>query len=196
MNRKFFLTSLFFLILFVFIGGTYFSAAAQKRDHLTAAEIEIVRDTQELDLRTKVFVKAIERRFAALGVAAVETKPAKKEKDKNDWGEAPTGTRTELLADIAKILEEAMSKIDDVYTRDPKNALIPKSLKILSDAAARFQSQMNSFDSKALSDQEQEAVFQIKRDLENIIEANKNFSETGSSTRQPGSDWTETQTLV
>lgn len=184
MNSKIFSKPLFFLILLVLIGGLTFSASAQKRDHLTTAEIEIVRDTQELDLRTKVFIKAIERRFSALGVAAIEAKPAKKEKkekDDNDWGEAPTGTRTELLADISKILEEAMSKIDDVYTRDPKNALIPKSLKILSDAAQRFQSQMNAFGGKAASDKEQEAIFQIKRDLENIVEAQNNFAQSGSS---------------
>jgi hypothetical protein len=169
-KSKYFLKPLFFALLFLTIGGSSFSAEAQKRDHLTEAEIEIVRDTQELDARTKVLVKAVERRLVALGVAA-EIKPAKKEKDNSDWGAAPTGTRTELIGDIAKILEEAMSKIDDVFTRDSKNALISKSLKILSEAAARFQNQVNSLDSKTANDAEREAIFQIKRNLENILQA-------------------------
>lgn len=182
MKSKYFFKPLFFVLLLFLIGGLSFSATAQKRDHLTAAEIEIVRDTQELDARTKVFVKAIERRFAALGVSA-ETKPAKKEKDNSDWGEAPTGTRAELLADIAKILEEAMNNLDNVWSRDPKNALIPKALKILSDAAGRFQNQINSIGGKADSDKEREAVFQVKRDLENIVQAQKDYSAGADSTR-------------
>ena len=174
MNSKFF-KFLVFAFLLLPLCGASFSASAQKREHLTAAEIEIVRDAQELDVRTKVFVKAVERRFVALGVLT-ETKPSKKEKDNSDWGEAPTGTRAELLADIAKILEEAMSNLDVIWSRDPKNPLVPKALKILSEAAARFQPNINSLDGKAASDKESEAVFQVKRDLGDILEAQKEFS--------------------
>src|SRR5918912_937895 len=35
-------------------------AAAQQREHLTPEEIELVRDNQELDARTKVFITAAE----------------------------------------------------------------------------------------------------------------------------------------
>lgn len=184
MKSKYFLKPLNFVLLLLLIGGLSFSVSAQKRDHLTEAEIEIIRDTQELDARTKVFVKAAERRFVALGVLA-ELKPAKKEKEKDnsDWGAPPTGTRAELLGDIAKILEEAMNNLDNVWSREPKNPLIPKALKILSDAAARFQTQAASLDSKAASEKEREAVFQIKRDLENILQAQKDYSAGAGSTR-------------
>ena len=182
MKSKYFFRPLFFVLLLLLIGGLSFSVSAQKRDHLTEAEIEIIRDTQELDLRTKVFVKAAERRFVVLGVLA-ELKPAKKDKDNSDWGAPPTGTRAELLGDIAKILEEAMNNLDNVWSREPKNPLIPKALKILSDAAARFQTQAGSLDSKAASEQEREAVFQIKRDLENILQAQKDYSAGAGSTR-------------
>jgi hypothetical protein len=181
-KSKYFFRPLFFVLLLLLIGGLSFSVSAQKRDHLTEAEIEIIRDTQELDLRTKVFVKAAERRFVVLGVLA-ELKPAKKDKDNSDWGAPPTGTRAELLGDIAKILEEAMNNLDNVWSREPKNPLIPKALKILSDAAARFQTQAGSLDSKAASEQEREAVFQIKRDLENILQAQKDYSAGAGSTR-------------
>jgi hypothetical protein len=181
-KSKYFFKPLFFVLLLLLIGGLSFSASAQKRDHLTEAEIEIIRDTQELDLRTKVFVKAAERRFVALGVLT-ESKPAKKEKDNSEWGAPPTGTRAELLGDIAKILEEAMNNLDNVWSREPKNPLVPKALKILSDAAARFQTQAASLDSKAASEKEREAVFQIKRDLENILQAQKDYSAGAGSTR-------------
>ena len=182
MKSKYFFRPLFCVLLLLLIGGLSFSATAQKRDHLTEAEVEIIRDTQELDARTKVFVKAAERRFIALGVLT-ELKPAKKEKDNSDWGAPPTGTRAELLGDIAKILEEAMNNLDNVWSREPKNPLVPKALKVLSDAAARFQSQAASLDSKAASEQEREAVFQIKRDLENILQAQKDYSAGAGSTR-------------
>ena len=182
MKSKYFFRPLFFVLLLLLIGGLSFSVSAQKRDHLTEAEIEIIRDTQELDLRTKVFVKAAERRFVVLGVLT-ESKPAKKEKDNSDWGAPPTGTRAELLGDIAKILEEAMNNLDNIWSREPKNPLVPKALKILSDAAARFQTQAGSLDSKAASEKEREAVFQIKRDLENILQAQKDYSAGAGSTR-------------
>jgi hypothetical protein len=181
-KSKYFFKPLFFVLLLLLIGGLSFSVSAQKRDHLTEAEIEIIRDTQELDLRTKVFIKAAERRFVVLGVLA-ELKPAKKDKDNSDWGAPPTGTRAELLGDIAKILEEAMNNLDNIWSREPKNPLIPKALKILSDAAARFQTQAASLDSKAASEKEREAVFQIKRDLENILQAQKDYSAGAGSTR-------------
>jgi hypothetical protein len=181
-KSKYFFKPLNFVLLLLLIGGLSFSVSAQKRDHLTEAEIEIIRDTQELDARTKVFVKAAERRFVALGVLA-ELKPAKKEKDNSEWGAPPTGTRAELLGDIAKILEEAMNNLDNVWSREPKNPLVPKALKILSDAAARFQTQAASLDSKAASEKEREAVFQIKRDLENILQAQKDYSAGAGSTR-------------
>jgi hypothetical protein len=166
-----------FVIAFLLLPlcGASFSASAQKREHLTDAEIEIVREAQELDVRTKVFVKAAERRLIALGVLT-ETKPSKKEKDNFEWGEAPTGTRAELLADIAKILEEAMSNLDVVWSREAKNPLVPKALQILSEAAARFQPHINLLDGKVSSDKEREAVFQVKRDLGDILEAQKEFS--------------------
>ncbi|MDQ4123169.1 MAG: hypothetical protein M3209_17165 [Acidobacteriota bacterium] len=182
MKSKYFFNPLSFVLLILLFGGLSVSVPAQKRDHLTEAEIEIVRDTQELDARTKVFVKAIERRFAALGVLQAETKPAKKEKDNSDWGTPPTGTRSELLGDIAKILEEAMNNLDSVWSREPKNPLVPKALKILSDAAARFQSQAASLNSKVESEKEREAIFQIKRDLENILQAQKDYSAGPGST--------------
>src|SRR5712691_6965808 len=77
-------------------------AAAQTRDHLTDPETELIRFHQELDKRIEVFIKAIDRRFAIINGT---TQPATKKlmKDEPDWGEAPKGTRAQLLGDIAGI---------------------------------------------------------------------------------------------
>ena len=41
---------------------------AQRRDYMTEAEIEVVRDSQDIDLRIDTLTKMIDRRFAALGI--------------------------------------------------------------------------------------------------------------------------------
>src|SRR5687768_7944840 len=74
--------------------------APQRREHLTPEEIELVRDNQELDARTKVFITAAERRLLAVTNPAESAKNAPKEKEK--WGEVQ-GTRTQLFYDISKI---------------------------------------------------------------------------------------------
>src|SRR6185369_7447343 len=76
--------------------------AFQARDHLTEREVDLVKDAQELDKRIDVFVKAADRRLLSLnGVDAVSAKQLKK--DNEAWGELPTGSRAELVGDIARI---------------------------------------------------------------------------------------------
>lgn len=125
-----------FILAFAFV---IFStlAKAQQRDNLTEQEIEMIRDVQELDGRMEIYVKAIDRRLIVLENTTVShTKEIEKDSDK--WGALPKGTRTELLSDIRKILDETIDKVDDVYERDAKNELIPWSLHLLADSAKRF----------------------------------------------------------
>jgi len=128
----------------VLCAGIFFlsgSAAAQTRDHLTDAETDLVRYHQELDKRIEVFIKAIERRFAILnGAKAANPKPL--EKGEPEWGEEPKGTRTQLLEDIAGILDEAITNLDDVSRRDEKNPLISRSLRKLTASANGFLTQL------------------------------------------------------
>ena len=95
------------------------SANAQpRRDNLTAEEIELIRDVQELDKRMEIYVKAIDRRLMVIDGDTSQIKQIEKDKDK--WGELPTGTRTELFLDIKNILQEAIDKVDDIADIDPK----------------------------------------------------------------------------
>ena len=111
------------------------TAAAQKREHLTPEEIELVRDNQELDARTGVFIKAAERRLLAVTDPAESAKNAPKEKEK--WGELK-GTRAQLFYDISKILDEAVVNVDDVAEHNPESPLLRKSLYMLAEVTARM----------------------------------------------------------
>ena len=115
------------------------AASAQRRDHLTPEEVELVRDNQELDKRTQVFVKAAERRM--LAATNPEEFARQSAKDKEKWGEVK-GTRTQLVYDVSKILEEASTNIDDSAAHSPDSPLLRKSLFILSEAVGRILPQL------------------------------------------------------
>lgn len=62
--------------------------AVQARDHLTEQEVELVKDTQILDKRIEVFIKAADRRMQVLsGTDATNAKESKK--DAELWGPSP-----------------------------------------------------------------------------------------------------------
>jgi hypothetical protein len=118
-------------------------ANAQRRDHLTDPESELIRFHQQLDKRIEVFIKAVDRRFAIINGAA-EAKTKKLDKAEPEWGELPKGSRAELLGDIAAILDEAITNIDDVSQHDQKNPLISRSLRKLHTATNGYVAQFNT----------------------------------------------------
>lgn len=128
--------ALFFVAALSFVSA---EASAQQREHLTPEEVELVRDNQELDKRTEVFIKAAERRL--LAITNPEEAAKQQAKDKEKWGEVK-GTRAELLYDISKILEEAVTNVDDAAQHNPESTLLRKSLYKLSEAAGRLAPQL------------------------------------------------------
>ncbi|MFN2455196.1 MAG: hypothetical protein ABR577_13340 [Pyrinomonadaceae bacterium] len=140
------------------------------RDHLTAEEAELVREEQALNRRTAVFIKAIERRLLVLTDAHAAASKAV-QKDSEKWGELPKGTRAELLHDIAKILDEAATNIDDVSQRAAKNPLLPQSLRKLSEASTKFIAQLNAFRTTAKDEDERAALDQAIENAQTIIAA-------------------------
>ena len=145
------------------------SVFGQGRDHLTDAETELVRYHQELDKRIEVFIKAADRRFAIVNGATLPT-TKKLIKDEPDWGDPPKGTRTELLDDIAGILDEAITNIDDVSRRDQKNPLLSRSLRKLTAACIGYSNQLSVLKSKAKDDDELAAIAHIQDYINQIIE--------------------------
>lgn len=142
----------------------------QTRDHLTDEETELVRFYQELDKRIEVFLKAIDRRFAVIN--GTQLTPSKKlVKDEPDWGDPPKGSRAELLGDIAGILDEAITDIDDVSRRDEKNPLISRSLRKLTAAANGCINQLTGLKSKLTTPDELAALERVADNANQILEA-------------------------
>ncbi len=118
-----------------------------RRDPLTPQEADLVREAQEIDTRTEIFLKIAERRLIALDPAAVPAGPpsGKKESEKDRkkreaelerWGPPPTGTRIELLGNYSLVIDELEDKIEDVFERTPKAPALRKAMGLLETTAA------------------------------------------------------------
>jgi hypothetical protein len=162
--------------------------SAQTRDHLTDQETELVRFHQELDKRIEVFLKAIDRRFAIINGTA---QPAAKKtvKDEPEWGDVPKGTRAELLGDIAGILDEAITNIDDVSRRDEKNPLISRSLRKLTSSANGYLNQLAALRNKTKDPDEESAIEHVADNANQIIEVGNKLPpptpESGKKKKKP-----------
>ena len=130
----------------------------------------MMRDMQSIDGRMEIFIKAIDRRLMVLkNTTAQHAKEI--EKDSKQWGELPKGTRTELLSDIRKILDEAIDKIDDVSEHDGKNELIPYSLHILADGAKKFIPELQQLRDTVTEPRESGLINNSLESCQEIIEA-------------------------
>lgn len=149
------------------------TVVAQKRDHLTPQEVDLVKEAQLLDKRIDVFIKAADRRLFVLKGGTAATAPNAKQfkKDAEKWGELPTGSRAELVSDIARILDEAITNIDDVSSRDERNPLIAKSLRKLATAVNTIMADLKPMAVQAKSDAEIASFELLNEDAQSILEA-------------------------
>jgi len=168
MNHHKALTNLVLPILLLF--STPLPASGQGRDHLTPQEIDLVKEAQILDKRIEVFIKAAERRLLVInGTATANAKQLKKDSER--WGELPTGSRGDLVSDIARILDEAITNIDDVSVRDERNPLIPKALRRLAQAVTNIQTQVAPLRVQLKDDAEVASFERLDEDVQSILEA-------------------------
>ena len=163
-----------FTSIITFLCALFFSAAvltpeisAQKRDYMTEAESDLVREAQEIDLRINVIVKMIDRRFAI-----INNETLKPEKNSEKWGEPPTGERRELLSDINKLLQKAVDDIDDVAAHNRMDSkLFPKAMKSLAEASNRYLPQLKSVYDKTPDQKEKGLIMGAAELCEQILEA-------------------------
>jgi hypothetical protein len=146
-----------------------FAVSPQSRDHLTPQEQDLVKDTQILDKRIDVFIKAADRRLVALNVSSANAKQLKKDAEK--WGEIPTGSRAELIRDIAKILDEAIMNIDDVSARDERNPLIPKALRKLAAETTLIIERLKPLHAQAKGEAELGSFEELIENADSILQA-------------------------
>lgn len=168
MNSRIILTFLFLLLAGLIVIST--ASTPQKRDHLTQHEIDLVKEAQALDKRIDVFIKAAERRLMVLSnSSAAHAKQLKKDTER--WGELPTGSRAELIGDIARIFDEAITNIDDVSARDQRNPLIPKSLRKLAQGVNTIMAQLKTISADVKSEAELASLELLHEDAQSILEA-------------------------
>jgi hypothetical protein len=151
---------------------------------MTDAEIELVRDAQDIDARIDVLTKMLDRRFAVLKVDVGGAKIPSKETDK--WGPAPDGTRMQILDDIRKLLDKAIDDIDDTamhpskYVIDPDKpdkvkktdeARFPNSVKNLAASAKRYQPALKTLLSKATDEKEKGLILAALDSCDEIVTA-------------------------
>lgn len=118
------------------------TTCAAQRDNLTATEADRVRDARDIERRVDAFIKVAERRLLALtDPQAAQSRQV--QRDMEQWGELPTGTRLQLLSDLAQTLNEAITNIEDAATRPGTVAEQgTRALRKLSEASSRFLTQL------------------------------------------------------
>jgi hypothetical protein len=174
-----------FLSLFaVTAAASSMHAQSSHRDYMTDAEIELVRDAQDIDARIAVLTKMIDRRFAVLKLDVGGAAIPNKESDK--WGPAPVGTQMEIIDDIRKLLDKTIDDIDDTamhpnkYIIDPKRsdkqkqideARFPKSVKNLAASAKRYQPALRSLLDKTTDEKEKGLILAAIDSCDEIIAA-------------------------
>jgi len=167
MNRKHTRVAILPLLLLVAVSA---NSTTQTRDHLTPQEVDLVKEAQILDKRIEVFVKAAERRMMVInGTAAANAKQLKK--DAELWGDLPTGSRAELVGDIARILDEAITNIDDVSAHDERNPLIGRALRRLAQYVNTLMGQLTPLSTQAKSEAEIANFELLNENAKSIVDA-------------------------
>ena len=178
LSRPAFLFFSALIILFV-----SFSANAQRRDYMTDAEIEIVREAQDIDSRVDMITRMIDRRFLVLNVNVNGWKDAGKTSDL--WGDMPKGSRADLFNDVKRLLQKAVDDIDNLAAnpdaapirdkgdkrakKDPER--FPKAVRTLAAAAGRYRGPLKSELDRSTSEIEKGSIIDSIDLCDQIIEA-------------------------
>jgi hypothetical protein len=140
---------------------------AQKRDHLTEKEDELVREFQEIDKRVEIYIKAADRRLLVL----TNPNATQKRREEDTWGPLPQGTKLELLQDYKRILEETEEKLDDALNRASKVPTLEKALNKFKEAAMRQIPQLRALAPQLTDKREQRALAEAIEEAETVTKA-------------------------
>ena len=159
------------------------AAAGQRRDFVTDEEAELIREAQEIDLRIEVLMKFTDRRLAAAGIAGHKWSLPKKKAEL--WGPEPTGTRSQLLSDIRRILQKSIDDIDDIASRtstaiegnEVGGKLFPKAMRNLIASATRFKPIFEAELANTKTESDRGLLIQSIEMCDQIIEASSKVQE-------------------
>ncbi|HUF04168.1 MAG TPA: hypothetical protein VMM38_08325 [Aridibacter sp.] len=162
------------------------AAFPQRVDHLTNEEIELIRNEQAVDDRMDIYTRAIERRLIAIGGTASLSKDEMKrlEKESEKWGELPEGSPSEILSDIYRIIDEAVSKIEDVADRNAESKLFPFAVHILADYSKALVPRLEAMKAKTTSASDIALLNDSIGQCNDIIEASSKVEKPDSKDRK------------
>lgn len=165
------------LVAAVAIPNTLAQGTPTRRDHLTEQEAGLVREAQRIDQRTAIFIKAVDRRLLALGALTGNTAPTADAKsiakDEEKYGAIPNSTAAELLSDIERILDEAITNIDDASEKKRQPEFMSKTLGKLSEAATRHLARLTPLRSSLKDESVRLALERAIENAESIVDAAK-----------------------
>lgn len=154
-----------FASLAVAITVSVSDAQAQKRDYLTEAEVELVRDAQQIDLRIMVLMTAVDRRLAVINGTKLSLK------NESAWGPAPEGTRIDLLRDVDGLTQKAVDDIDDVASRNADSEFFPKAVRKFASSCEDLRTKTKSLFDSAKDDKERGVLARISERCADVIGA-------------------------
>jgi hypothetical protein len=199
------LISLILLLLFTFALAEVCATAMQRRkDHLNRLEVLRVQEAQEIDQRTKVFLRIAERRLQViLGLPVDDTTNDDEEKDKkdknskdrdknkskdkdkkgakekedtdiNNYGPPPQGSNADLLVNYQQVISEMMDKLDDSFEKSKTNAALKKAIDKLGSTGKKQLELLAKF--RPATDDEDQALRQAKEILQMALAGVKDFN--------------------
>lgn len=130
-------------------------------DYLTEEEANHVREAQPIDVRVKVFMKIAERRL----LAAEDPQAPQVKKDEADWGHLPTGSRTEMLRQYSRAIEETITNFEDAYDRNPKDERLLKALTTFTEQTAQHLQRLEALRSRITDEATRQILEQVLDDL-------------------------------
>ena len=156
-------------LLIAFLLICFLSYSSFAKDYLNEQEVDRVREAQEIDKRTMVFLKIATRRLdTILGVKTVEVPQPAKKKDKKekkkekeeeelsqDYGPDPVGSTSQLLAGYTNAIVEMMDKIDDAYEKRKDDPKLSKALEKVREGGKEQLGRLEQVRAKLKSDEEQ-----------------------------------------
>lgn len=165
------------LALLVFTITFVSHVSGQRRDYMTDAEADLVRDAQDLDKRIDVLTKMIDRRFVVLGIDVGGWKPNAKQAEK--WGAEPAGTRLQLLNDIRLLLQKGIDDVDDVAMHNDnalaqnrkEGQIFPRAVRLFASAAQRYRDVLKATAGKTRDEKELGTMLSGIESCEQVIEA-------------------------
>jgi len=130
-------------------------------DYLTAEEVERVRDAQPIDLRVKVFMKIAERRLTA----AEDPQAPQIKKDEADWGALSTLSRTDMLKQYNRAIEETITNFEEAYDRNPKDERLLKALTTFCEQTAKHLQRLEVLRSNVADEATRQVLEQVLDDV-------------------------------